>query len=131
MQEVYNLKIFKDLEKKHIDYILNNSKTQKYNAWDIIIKQWEKSNWNWYIIKSWEVLVEINLKEITKLSAWDIFWEIALLNEEDRVATVKSLTDLELIIISQESIFEMINNWNESINKDIMQRLEDNLKINN
>lgn len=130
MQEVYELKIFNWLEKNIIDEIIKNSKIETFSPWEIIVLQWENSNWKWYIIKSWEVEVEIWWKKVAKLWSWEIFWEIALLNEEQRTATIKAIWDVETIILSQDSLFEMINNWNESINKDIMTRLEENL-INN
>lgn len=130
MQEIYQLRVFNWLDKNIIDSIINNSTIEKFHSWDVIIMEWDSSNWKWYIIKSWLVSVEIWGKEVAQLWKWEIFWEIALLNEEKRTATVKSITDVETIIISQENIFEMINNWNDTINKDIMHRLEQNL-INN
>lgn len=130
MQEIYELKIFNWLNKDSIDFILKNSKIEKFSSWEIILLQWEESNWKWYIIKSWEVDVEIGWKQIAKLWDWEIFWEIALLNEEERTATIKAISDVETIVLSQDTLIEMINNWNETINKDIMNRLEQNLKNN-
>lgn len=130
MQNIYDLKIFYWLEKETIDYIVNNSDKEKFSFWETIISQWEESNWKWYIILSWEVEVEIWWKQIAKLWDWEIFWEIALLNEEERTATIKAISDVETIVLSQDTLIEMINNWNETINKDIMNRLEQNLKNN-
>lgn len=130
MQNIYDLKIFYWLEKETIDYIVNNSAKEKFSFWETIISQWEESNWKWYIILSWEVEVEIWWKNIAKLWVWEIFWEIALLNEEERTATIKAISDVETIVLSQDTLIEMINNWNETINKDIMNRLEQNLKNN-
>lgn len=130
MQDIYWLRIFNWLDKNVIDLIINNSSIEEFSSWSIIIMQWDTSNWKWYIIKSWLVSVEIWWKEVAQLWEWEIFWEIALLNEEERTATIKSITDVETIILSQENIFEMINNWNDTINRDIMNRLEQNL-INN
>lgn len=127
MQEIYELNIFQWIEKDTIDYILKNAQTENYIAWEIIIIQWEPSNGKWYIIKSWEVEVEIWGKEVATLWFGDIFWEIALLSEENRIATVKAITDVELIILTQDHLLEMINNGNETINRDIMDRLEQNL----
>lgn len=130
MQNIYDLKIFYWLNKDTIDYIVNNSAKEKFSFWETIISQWEESNWKWYIVLSWEVVVEIWWKNIAKLWVWEIFWEIALLNEEERTATVKANTNVELIVLTQENLFEMINSWNETINKDIMKRIEENLNNN-
>ena len=92
--------------------------------------EWEDSNGKAYIIKSWEVSIEISWTQRAILKTWDIFWEIALLNEEQRTATVKALTDVQVLILTQDSIFELINNWNDSINRDIMDRIEQNLNNN-
>jgi len=92
--------------------------------------EWEKSNWKWYIIKNWKVSVKIWWQEVAVLWKWDIFWEIALLNEEERLATIEALTQLEVIVLNQENLLEMIENDDNTINKSIMKRIEENLKIN-
>ncbi len=127
---IYDLKIFADLEKEVIDDIIKHAKVEYYQAGEIIILQNDESNGKWYIIKSWEVKVEINSMQVALLWIWDIFWEIALLNDEARTATVTAITDVETIIISIDDIMELISNWNSSINNDIMARIEANL-INN
>lgn len=128
--DLYNLKIFYWVEKNIVDEILLNSSTESFNAWDIVLKEWQTSNWKWYIIKSWEVEVSINWNKVAELSSGEIFWEIALLNEEQRTATIKALTSLETIVITLESLLEIVENWNTSINQDIMNRIEENLKNN-
>lgn len=128
--DLYNLKIFSWVEKNIVDEILINSSIENFNAWDVILREWQTSNWKWYIIKSWEVEVSINWNQIAKLSPGEIFWEIALLNEEQRTATIKALTSLETIVITLESLLEIVENWNTSINQDIMNRIEENLKNN-
>jgi CRP-like cAMP-binding protein len=75
-----------------------------------------------------DIIIDENYR--TSLNEWDIFGEIALLNEEQRTATVQAKTNLEVIILTQEHLFELINNGNYSINADIMNRIEENLKIN-
>lgn len=128
--DLYNLKIFSWVEKNIVDEILTNSSIENFNAWDIILKEWQTSNWKWYIIKSWEVEVSINWSQVAKLFPGEIFWEIALLNEEQRTATIKALTSLETIVITLESLLEIVENWNTSVNQDIMNRIEENLKNN-
>lgn len=131
MQELYWLKIFNWIDKVIIDDIIKNSKYENYKIWDFIIKQSEQSNGKWYIISSWEVSIVINLKEITRLWEWEIFWEIWLLNEEERTASVIAMSDVKVLVLNQESIFELINNGNYTINKNIMKRIKENLQNNN
>lgn len=127
MQDIYALKIFTWLEKNIIDIIMKNSPSEIFHPGEIIIIEWTPSNGKGYIIQSWEVKVEIGWKHITTLWAGEIFWEIALLNEDLRTATITAISQTEVIVLNQENLIEMINNGNESINKDIMDRLEYNL----
>jgi len=57
-----------------------------------------------------------------------MFGEIALLNEEARTATIIAEEDVETIVLSQDILFTMIENDNNSINKEIMRRMEENLE---
>lgn len=131
MQDFLNLRIFRWLNKSTIEYILNNCKKEKFICEDIIISQGEISNGKWYIIESGTVAVTVNGLKVAELSRWEIFGEIALLNEEERTATVRALSDVTCIILSQDDLFEIINNGNDSVNKDIMERIEANLTLNN
>ncbi len=129
MQKIYELQIFQWVDKNIIDEIINNSPKEFYNADSIIISQWDKNNGKWYILLYWTVNIIIDGEYRTSLWEWNIFWEIALLNEEERTATVQAKTDIECLIISQETIFNLINNGNYSINADIIERIEENLKF--
>lgn len=129
MQKIYELQIFQWVDKNIIDEIINNSPKEVYNADSVIISQWDENNGKWYILLSWTVNIIIDGEYRTSLWEWNIFWEIALLNEEERTATVQAKTDIECLIISQETIFNLINNGNYSINADIIERIEENLKF--
>lgn len=131
MQEVLHLKIFAWLDRNTIEYIVSNCKRERFTMGDIIITQWDASNGQWYIIESGNVWVTVNGTKVAELGNGEIFWEIALLNEEERTATVTALSDVTCIVLSQDDLFEIINNGNESINKDIMERIEANLTLNN
>ncbi|MBW7954657.1 cyclic nucleotide-binding domain-containing protein [Candidatus Gracilibacteria bacterium] len=131
MQNIYDLEIFSGIEKDIVDEILKSSKIERFSFGEYVILQGDESNGKGYIIKSGEVLVEINNQEIKKLSTGEIFGEIALLNEEQRVASIKVISEnAEFLILSQDDLIEMVNNGSELINKNIMQRLEENLKNN-
>jgi CRP-like cAMP-binding protein len=126
-ENVYNLEIFKWITPDVIDNIIQNCKERKYLNWEMVIVEWEESNWEWYILKTWKVSIDINSTKIAELHSWAIFWEIALLNEERRTATVKALTDIEVIVLSIDDLIEMINNDENKINKTIMNRIEENI----
>lgn len=129
LESIYTLKIFHGFDKEIVDSIVNNCELRKYNLWELIIIEWEDSNWEWYILKTGKVSISISGKRIAELNPWDIFWEIALLNEEERTASVSALTDIEVIVLNIEHLIEIINNdWN-NINKIIIDRIEENLKL--
>lgn len=130
MQEFRDLKIFHGIDDATLGSIIRNSKIKTFQTGETILRQSEPSNGEWYIIRKGSVQVEINGNTITQLKSGDIFWEIALLNEEERTATITAIAPLEVIVISQDTILDIINNGNETINRDIMDRIEENLKNN-
>jgi len=128
-ESIYSLKIFHWFDKEIVDSIVNNCEHRKYSMWELIIAEWEISNWEWYILKKWKVTISIWGKKVAELNPGDIFWEIALLNEEERTATVKSATDIEVIVLNLETLIKIINNDTNNINKLIIERIEENLKL--
>lgn len=125
MEELYNLKIFNWIDRGIIKNIIDWLEQKSYISGQIIINQWDENNWEWYIIISGWVDVIINSEKVTSLWAWEVFWEIALLNEEDRTATIIANSDLELLVITQDSILQIMNEDN-SLNKEIMRRVQEN-----
>ena len=126
-ESIYNLEIFKWIDHDVIDGIIMQCEERKYSEGEMIIIEWEESNWEWYIIKTGKVSISIWGSRIAELNSWDIFWEIALLNEEERTATVSALSDLDVIVLSIDNLIEMINNDENKINKTIMSRIEENI----
>jgi len=126
-ESIYNLEIFKWINKSVIDSIIVECEERKYSSWEMIIIEWEESNWEWYILKTGKVSIWIGWTRVAELNAWNIFWEIALLNEEERTATVSAITDIEVIILSIDNLINMINNDDDTINKTIINRIEENI----
>lgn len=126
-ESIYNLEIFRWIEHSIIENIINSCEERIYSEWEMIIIEWTESNWEWYILKTWKVWISIWWSKIAELNSWDIFWEIALLNEEERTATVKALSDITVIVLSIDNLIEMINHDPNKINKTIMNRIEENL----
>lgn len=121
--------IFSGIDEVTIDKIITSWKKEDFVAWQIIISEGDISNKKGYIIEEGEVIIEMKGKEITTLWKWEMFWEIALLNEESRNATVKAKTDITLLILSLDDLIDMINNDENKINKEILRRMEENMKM--
>ena len=126
-ETVYSLKIFQWIERDVVDNIILNCEDRVLWSGEIIMMEWEQSNGEGYIIKSGQVEINIRWQKVAELSSGDIFWEIALLNEEDRTATITTLSEVEVIELTLDNLIEMINNDENKINKEIMKRIEENL----
>lgn len=126
---MYSLKIFDWVEDYIVEKILADSAREKFKAWDIIVVEWEKDNGKSYVIDEWIVDVVVRWKKITELWKWEIFWEIALLREENRDATIIAKTDLVLIVLNLENLIDMVNNDDNLINKQVMKRIKENIEI--
>lgn len=126
---MHELKIFSWVEESIVNKILENSPIEKFIKNTVIFKEWEQSNWKWYVIKEWEIAVLVNQVELTELWKWEVFWEIALLNEEKRNATIVALTDVKLIVLTLDDMVDIINNDENLVNKEIIRRIEENLKM--
>ena len=127
-EKIQKLGIFNWIDNSVVEEILTNAARETFKLWETIIQQWDYPNSTGYIIETGSVDVSIDDTVKANLSEWDIFGEIALLNEEPRSATVIATSDTTVVIISQDMLFEMINNDDNSINKEIMRRMEENLE---
>jgi CRP-like cAMP-binding protein len=125
---VKKLKIFEGIDDTIVENILSEAQREDFWVGQIIIEQGEHPDGKGYIIESWSVDVWVYGKQTAVLSTWDIFWEIALLNEEPRTASVIARETTTVIVLSQETLFAMIENDDNTINKEIMRRMEENLE---
>ncbi len=129
-ETIYNLAIFKWIERETVESIIINCEEENFAKWELIMIQWAESNWKWYIIKDWTVKILIDWNKIVDLSAGNIVWEIALLNEEARTATVEATSNTTMIVLTLDDLIDMINSDENNINKEIMRRIEENLENN-
>jgi len=127
LKDIY---LFQDLTPEMINKIIDNSRTIEIKSWEEVIKQWDKANNNAYIIKSWIASVILNDRVLKTLKAWDLFGEIALITDEPRTATIKALTNMKLLQINKDLLFDIIKqfpNWKE-IQKTMIERIKENIK---
>lgn len=127
-KNIPSLKIFEGIDTNIVEEIISQADREQYPAGSTIIEEWAHPDGKWYIIDTGSVNVSVWEQKIAKLHAGNMFGEIALLNEEPRTASIKAIEDVEVIILSQDTLFKMIENDNNTINKEIMRRMEENLE---
>ncbi|MDD3302491.1 MAG: cyclic nucleotide-binding domain-containing protein [Candidatus Gracilibacteria bacterium] len=123
------LKVFIGVEDNVIDNILSKSPIEKFKKGDTIFYEGDFSNGKGYIIREGIVGVFVNDVKLADVQKGELFGEIALLSEDKRNATIIALTDVELIVLTLEDLIEMINNNENIINKQIIKRVEENIKL--
>ncbi|ATU05673.1 hypothetical protein BKN14_04530 [Candidatus Gracilibacteria bacterium HOT-871] len=126
-ERIYSLKIFEGIDKETIKKIVDDCEVREYLDGEIIMMENDASNGEGYIIKSGNVEIIIGGTRVAELGVGDIFGEIALLNEEDRTATVRAIKNLKVFVLNIDHLMEMINNGSNLINKTILSRIEENL----
>lgn len=122
------LKIFAGIEWNVVKEILSACPRVTFETGETIIQQGENPDGKWYIIEEGGVNVWVDGNMTAELWVGDIFGEIALLNEEPRSASIVSKGPTKMIVLSQDILFQMIENDDNSINKEIMRRMEENLE---
>lgn len=130
LKQLKQLKIFEGVRESAVDAVLEEAKKDFFPAERLIIYEGERIDNKWYIILNWEVNIHINKIEITKLWAWEIFWEMWLIIWEKRKATVRASVDTEVLVIDFDKLMMLIDNDENKINKEVIRRMESNLLVN-
>lgn len=129
MIKLKDIYLFQDLDWNFLEFIIDNSRRVEFEANKILIKEWDNSDWNAYIIQKWEVEVSMKNEIITNLKAPEIFWEIALITDEPRTATIKTKTEIVALKINKELLHKILKefpNW-DKMQKIIQTRIIENL----
>ncbi|EKE29097.1 MAG: putative cAMP-dependent regulatory protein [uncultured bacterium (gcode 4)] len=123
-----NIYIFEGLSKEEVSYFILMSETQDYKKWEKIIMQWGMSNKKAYIIEKWSAEVYKDWEKVATLREWDIFWEIALIINEPRTATVMAKEDMEALVLNKDDFLMLYQkSWQYQEIKDrILDRIRNN-----
>ena len=107
-----NTRLFTDFTEQEIDFFIQHTKQKVLDPNTLVFAEGDNATCM-YIIKSGNVEVFINRKnkdiELAKLSEGDFFGEMAILRQETRSASIKTLDKTELIVIDKESVFDILN----------------------
>ena len=130
MIKLKDIYIFQWISEDFVNLVIDNSRRMEVKEGEIIIKQWDFSNLEAYIIQDWEAEVVIYDKVIKTLLPGEIFWEMALVTNEPRTATIKAKTDLILLKINQDLLHKILRDFpnGKEIQKTMMNRILENLR---
>jgi len=120
--------IFEGLSKEEISYFVMMSETQFFKKGEMIIKQWDSSNDKAYIIESWRVEVIKDEEQIAQIWVWEIFWEIALIINEKRTASVVAMENTEVLVLDKTDflvLYQKSGNF-QHIKDRILERIKNN-----
>ena len=62
-----------------------------------------------YVVAEGEVAIEINGSEVARLGPGEVVGELAALDPEPRTATVRAVTDCQLLYLDRELLFELMS----------------------
>jgi len=107
MTKLKDLYIFEWFEDDFLQKVISESKKEKFKSGEIVFKEWDVAK-GAYILTKWIVSVIIGWKTINTIFEWDIFWEIRLVTDEPRTASIKAETDIETLFIGRETLHKIL-----------------------
>lgn len=122
------LYIFEWLTKEEVSYFTLMSEMELYKKWDKIISEWDVSNDRAYIIEEWWVDIFKKWEKIANLGKWELFWEIALIVNEPRTASVIANDKTEVLVLRKDDFLMLYQkSWQYQMIKDkILERIKNN-----
>lgn len=124
-----NVEFFKNLSNEDIEKLIDISQIRMYGKDEYVFFQGDKGD-SFFLIKSGNVSIIIDNREITTLSKGEFFGEMSLLTGKLRSASVRALVDIEVIVIDKKSFKEVIQENKvlfESVLNYLTKREEENI----
>lgn len=112
-----------------IQIFQNSTEAVAYPAGTVIFKEGDAGD-AMYVVKSGEIAIEVGGKQIETLKAGDILGEMALLANESRSATARTLVDSELVAVTA-SRFEFLVQQTPFFALDVMRIMAQRLRAMN
>ncbi len=107
MTNLKALYIFEWFDNNFLESCIKSIQKATFKKWDLIIQEWSISD-NAYILVRWIVSVSMKWKNINTIFEWDIFWEMWLVMNERRTATIQAETDVETLVLTRKELTEII-----------------------
>lgn len=127
MNELKNLYIFQGFSEAEVAYFLLMSQTQLRKLWERVITERDESNGCAYYVTRWVVRVTRDGTELANLGPGSFFWEIALITDEPRTATVDCVEDCELQVFMKDDFLTLLRRsvHSEEMRTEVMRRIRE------
>lgn len=127
LKKLKNLYIFEWIDDNFLQDILNHSRVKSFKANSFVFKEGDKTE-NSFILISGVVSVIKWEKNVNTIFEWDIFWEIGLVLNEPRTASIQAETDIEVLEITKASVNKILKEYpnGEFIKVTILNRIIQN-----
>jgi putative peptide zinc metalloprotease protein len=125
-----HMPIFDELDAIELNYLASRLKTETFKAGEMVIRQGDIGD-KFYIVNSGELRIFRDENggtiELDHHTAGDYFGEIALMQRSPRMATVVTLTDVELFSLDAEAFMHMLGDFDimrHSVERTTSRRLK-------
>lgn len=129
--------LFRDLTPQSVELLSQKITLEYYPANRQIFKQGEQGE-AMYIIKKGQVRIyqgdddkPYDQTILATLSDGSFFGEMALVNEEERIASAKTLSESEIFILKKDDFYTLINenpHLAEQISSEFISRIKQNMR---
>ncbi len=108
LEHLASIPLFKSCSKKELGKIAKGTDELKVEHGKVLTEQGHSAR-EAFVIVDGEAAVEVGGKEVARLGPGAHFGELALLDGGPRTATVRAVTDLTLLVISQQAFFSLLD----------------------
>jgi CRP-like cAMP-binding protein len=108
LDHLASIPLFKSLNRKELAKIAKGSDELNVAQGKVLTEQGHSAREAFVIVEG-EAAVEVSGKEIARLGPGAHFGELALLDGGPRTATVRAVSDLTLLVISQQAFFSLLD----------------------
>jgi CRP/FNR family transcriptional regulator len=134
---IKQIPLFRDLSEESTDLLTKKITLEYYPANRIIFKEGDDGD-AMYIIKKGQIRIyrgdddkPYDQTILATLSDGSFFGEMALVNEAERIASAKTLTEAELFVLKKDDFYTLINNnpkLAEQISSEFINRIKENMR---
>ena len=130
MADISQLYIFDWFSDTEISFFLLMSQTKLAHSGERIMGIGDVSNGCAYYVTRGAVRVSNAAKELAILGPGSFFWEIALITDEPRTATIEAIDDTELQVFLKDDFMTLLKRGahSEEMRSEMLRRIKERVK---